>query len=66
MPAQHLPTGGLVLYWAKDAPTDQTARASDEDAGGQDLRQVAERRAKSGQMGSASQLVDLGGDVEAH
>ena len=66
VPVRHLPKGELALPQAKDAPLAPTARISDKDMGGQDLRQVAARRDEARQTGSAPKLVDFGGNVENH
>ena len=38
VPVQSLSKGTPALSWAKDTPSPKSARPSDEDAGGQDLR----------------------------
>ena len=64
MPARRLPEGKLALPRAKDAPPDLTTRTSDEYVYGQDIFRVAALRAKSGQTGGASKIMDLVGDVD--
>ena len=66
MPDRRLPKGTFTLPWAKDAPSYQTSRTSDEDPGGQDLFQIAERGAEARQTGGAPKLMDCGGDMEDH
>ena len=56
----------LALPWEKYDPPAQNDRTSDEDVVGKYLHQVVELRARAGKTGGVPQLVDLGGDVEAH
>ena len=66
VPEHRLPNGSLTPTRAKDAPPAPTDSTSDEDVGGKYLRRVADCRTKAGQTGGVPQLMDLGGDVEAH
>ena len=64
VPARHLPEGTLTPHFSKDRLTTSTTRISDEDVGGQDLHQVASRRAETGKTGGAPQIVHFIRDVE--
>ena len=56
----------FALPWAMDTPFSQTARTSDEDAGGQDILQVKDNGAEARKTVGAPQLMNCGRDMGDH